>query len=206
MDHCWKLEEKRWQERVEKENGFHQIRKSQGAAQECIFNQKRTMQQLEWQNAYGACSTISGQNHSYTNTECQDNKMCQEQAGFRKDRGTTEQIFILRNIIEQCIKWNANLYCLPCRLRESIWFCKSSVLWRIIRSYMQHSWEYSEDSESDVQWKWMRCNWWVRYLRLVRNQNNNNSNNNNNNNNRYLNRVTPSVVRLVSTGALYIVK
>ena len=41
MDQCWKLEENRWQERVEKENGFHQIRKGQGAAQECIFNQKQ---------------------------------------------------------------------------------------------------------------------------------------------------------------------
>ena len=39
-----------------------------------------------------------------------DDKLRQEQAGFRKGRGTTEQIFILRNIIEQCIEWNANLY------------------------------------------------------------------------------------------------
>jgi len=33
-----------------------------------------------------------------------DNKLRQEQADFRKGRGTTEQIFILRNIIEQCIE------------------------------------------------------------------------------------------------------
>ena len=39
-----------------------------------------------------------------------DNKLHQEQAGFRKGRGTTEQIFILRNIIEQCNEWNSNLY------------------------------------------------------------------------------------------------
>ena len=39
-----------------------------------------------------------------------DNKLRQEQADFGKGRGTTEQIFILRNIIEQCIEWNANLY------------------------------------------------------------------------------------------------
>ena len=31
-------------------------------------------------------------------------KLRQEQAGFRKGRGTVEQIFILRNIIEQCIE------------------------------------------------------------------------------------------------------
>jgi len=35
---------------------------------------------------------------------------------------------------------------------------------------------------------------------------NSNNNNNNNNNNQYLNRVTPSVAGLVSTGALYNVK
>ena len=34
----------------------------------------------------------------------------QEQAGFRRGRGTIEQIFISRNIIEQVIEWNANLY------------------------------------------------------------------------------------------------
>ena len=35
-----------------------------------------------------------------------NDKLRQEQAGFRKGRGTVEQIFILRNIIEQCIEWN----------------------------------------------------------------------------------------------------
>ena len=37
-----------------------------------------------------------------------DSKLHQEQAGFRKRRGTVEQIFILRNIIEQCIERNSN--------------------------------------------------------------------------------------------------
>ena len=39
-----------------------------------------------------------------------DTRLGQEQAGFRRGRGTIEQIFILRNIIEQVIEWNANLY------------------------------------------------------------------------------------------------
>lgn len=39
-----------------------------------------------------------------------DDELRKEQAGFRSGRGTTEQIFILRNIIEQVNKWQATLY------------------------------------------------------------------------------------------------
>ena len=39
-----------------------------------------------------------------------DNKLRNEQAGYRQSRNTTEQIFVLRNIIEQVIEWNSNLY------------------------------------------------------------------------------------------------
>jgi hypothetical protein len=38
-----------------------------------------------------------------------DKHLREEQAGFRTGRGTTEQIFILRNI-EQTIEWNSNIY------------------------------------------------------------------------------------------------
>ena len=38
-----------------------------------------------------------------------ETKLRQEQAGFRRGRGTIKQIFILRNIIKQVIEWNANL-------------------------------------------------------------------------------------------------
>ena len=31
----------------------------------------------------------------------------EEQAGFRAGRGCLDQIFALRNIVEQCIEWNA---------------------------------------------------------------------------------------------------
>ena len=36
-----------------------------------------------------------------------ESKLRKEQAGFRLGRGTTEQIFILRNIIEQSIEWQS---------------------------------------------------------------------------------------------------
>ena len=39
-----------------------------------------------------------------------DAKVRCEQAGFRKGRGTIEQVFILRNIIEQSTEWKAPLY------------------------------------------------------------------------------------------------
>ena len=39
-----------------------------------------------------------------------DNTLRQEQADFEKGCCTTEQIFILRSVIEQCIECNANLY------------------------------------------------------------------------------------------------
>ena len=37
-------------------------------------------------------------------------KLRKEQAGFRLGWGTTEQIFKLRNIIEQSIEWQSSLY------------------------------------------------------------------------------------------------
>ena len=49
-----------------------------------------------------------------------DTKLQKEQAGFRRG-GTTEQIFILRNIIKQVTEWNANLYdSFFCGFQESI--------------------------------------------------------------------------------------
>ena len=64
-----------------------------------------------------------------------DNKLRQEQAGFRKGSGTTEQIFILRNIVEQCIEWNANLYVCIVDFEKAFDSVDRTVLWRIMRSY-----------------------------------------------------------------------
>ena len=42
---------------------------------------------------------------------CSDKaELRKEQAVFRKGRSTTEQIFVLRNIVEQVVEWNSSLY------------------------------------------------------------------------------------------------
>ena len=62
-------------------------------------------------------------------------KLRKEQAGFRKGRGTTEQIFILRNIIEQSIEWNNGLYCIFVDYEKAFDSVNRAVLWNILRSY-----------------------------------------------------------------------
>jgi hypothetical protein len=58
-----------------------------------------------------------------------------EQAGFRKGRGCTDQIFALRNIIEQCLEWNTSLCINFIDFRKAFDSIHRDSLWTILRSY-----------------------------------------------------------------------
>ena len=66
-----------------------------------------------------------------------DKKLRKEQAGFTSGRNTIEQIFVLRNIIEQSVEWNARLYTCICFIDYEKAFdsVHSETLWRIMSSY-----------------------------------------------------------------------
>ena len=59
----------------------------------------------------------------------------QEQAGFRRERGTTEQIFILRNIIEQSIEWQSSLYVNFVDFEKAFDSVHQDSLWKIMKTY-----------------------------------------------------------------------
>ena len=64
-----------------------------------------------------------------------DERLRQEQAGFRKGRGCTDQIFALRNIIEQCLEWNSPLVINFIDFKKAFDSIHRNSLWKILRSY-----------------------------------------------------------------------
>ena len=58
-----------------------------------------------------------------------------QQAGFRKGRSTTEKIFVLRNIVEQIVKWNSNLYLCFLGYEKAFHSINRDILWKIMRCY-----------------------------------------------------------------------
>ena len=67
-----------------------------------------------------------------------ESNLRKEQAGFRSGRGTTEQIFILRNIIEQSTEWQSSLYFLYVNFidfEKTFDSVHRDSLWLIMRSY-----------------------------------------------------------------------
>ncbi len=68
-------------------------------------------------------------------TEAVDEKLRNEQAGFRKGRGCIDQIFALRNIIEQCTEWQRQLYISFVDFEKTFDSTHCEGLWNILRMY-----------------------------------------------------------------------
>lgn len=64
-----------------------------------------------------------------------DTRLRQEQAGFRKGRGCIDQIFVLRNIIEQSLEWNTPTYINFVDFRKAFDSVHRDTLWKILMSY-----------------------------------------------------------------------
>ena len=61
--------------------------------------------------------------------------MRREQASFRKGRNTTGQVFVLRNIIEQVVEWNSNLYLCFVDCEKAFGGKNRDILWKIMSCY-----------------------------------------------------------------------
>jgi len=68
-------------------------------------------------------------------SESIDVKLREEQAGFRKERGCSDQIFALRNIIEQCSEWQRQLYVNFVDFEKAFDSIHRDSLWNILRHY-----------------------------------------------------------------------
>ena len=64
-----------------------------------------------------------------------DQNLRREQAGFRKGKGCTDQIFALRNIIEQCTEWQRKLYIKFVDFEKAFDSIHRDSLWKVLRKY-----------------------------------------------------------------------
>ena len=68
-------------------------------------------------------------------TDAKDKQLRKEQAGFCKGRGCIDQIFALRNIIEQCTEWQRQLYINFVDFQKAFDSINRKSLWQILRAY-----------------------------------------------------------------------
>ena len=68
-------------------------------------------------------------------TQAVDDLLRNEQSGFRKGRGCTDNIFTLRNILEQCTEWNRELYVNFIDYEKAFDSIHRDSLWQILRAY-----------------------------------------------------------------------
>ena len=64
-----------------------------------------------------------------------EKELRKEQAGIRKGKGTSDQIFILRNIIEQSVEWQALLYLNFIDFEKAFDSKHRETLWKIMEFY-----------------------------------------------------------------------
>ena len=64
-----------------------------------------------------------------------DDRLRKEQAGYRKGSGTTEQVFILRNIVEQVNEWQATLYLNFIDFEKAFDYIDRESIWAIRKKY-----------------------------------------------------------------------
>ena len=64
-----------------------------------------------------------------------DAKLRKNQTGFRPGRGTREQTFTLRNIIEQSLEWNSSLYLVFIDYMKAFDSIHQETLWKIMKLY-----------------------------------------------------------------------
>ena len=64
-----------------------------------------------------------------------DKNLRQEQAGFRKGKSCNEQIFILRQILEQSAEWNTTIYTNFIDFEKAFDSLHRDSLWKIMRHY-----------------------------------------------------------------------
>ena len=64
-----------------------------------------------------------------------DTQLREEQAGFRPGRSCCDQIFVLRNIIEQSIEWQSSLYLNFVDFEKAFDSVHRESLWKLLRLY-----------------------------------------------------------------------
>ena len=59
----------------------------------------------------------------------------EEQAGFRSERSCTDQIFVLRTIVEQSLEWNSSTYANFIDFQKAFDSIHHLSMWRILKAY-----------------------------------------------------------------------
>ena len=76
-----------------------------------------------------------------------DEMLREEQASFRRGRSTTEHIFVLRNVIEQSLEWNASLHTCFVDYEKAFFFLLLFNYYKLQNTY-KHNIIYQKNSRA----------------------------------------------------------